>query len=198
MTRLLVWRHGRTGWNATGRMQGQTDIDLDEVGRGQAEAAAALLARTAPDAIVSSDLSRARATAAPLASRTGLPVRVEARLRERAFGDWEGRTAAEIEAGSPAAYRRWRAGRTVAAPGVEELPDLSKRAYEALTEAAALVPEGTVVVVTHGGTAKQGTGALLDWPDEVLAGLEGLDNCHWSDLRHDRYRWRLVAYNLGA
>lgn len=197
MTRLLVWRHGRTSWNATRRLQGQSDIDLDDVGRAQADAAAVLLAAAGPDSIVSSDLGRARRTAAPLAARTGLPVRIDPRLRERAYGDWEGLTGTEIRTRFPAAYRRWRAGRSVSAHGVEDLSDLAKRAGEALTEAAASVPGGTVVVVAHGGAAKLGVGALLGWSEDTLLRLEGLDNCHWSELRSDESGWRLVAHNLG-
>ncbi|MER7168943.1 histidine phosphatase family protein, partial [Micromonospora sp. NPDC000207] len=62
MTRLIVWRHGNTEWNAAGRVQGQTDVPLNDRGRDQARAAAPLLAALRPDAIVSSDLSRAADT----------------------------------------------------------------------------------------------------------------------------------------
>ena len=72
MTRLIVWRHGNTDWNAANRVQGQTDVPLNELGRDQARAAAPLLAALRPDAIVASDLSRAAETAAALAALTGL------------------------------------------------------------------------------------------------------------------------------
>ncbi len=67
--RLVLWRHGRTEWNAAKRFQGQIDVSLDAVGLAQAESAAALLAGLHPDRIVSSDLSRARATAEALSRR---------------------------------------------------------------------------------------------------------------------------------
>ena len=87
---LIVLRHGRTAWNATGRFQGQADIELDERGLAQAERAAEVLAELAPVAIHSSDLSRARQTAAPLAARCGLEVQTDQRLREINVGTWEG------------------------------------------------------------------------------------------------------------
>ena len=65
--KIVFWRHGRTPWNAEQRFQGQTDIDLDDVGTGQALRAAGMLATLEPSMIIASDLLRARATAQPLA-----------------------------------------------------------------------------------------------------------------------------------
>jgi probable phosphoglycerate mutase len=89
MTRLIIWRHGNTDWNAANRVQGQTDVPLNDLGREQALAAAPLLAALRPDAIVASDLSRAADTAAALAAPTGLPVRSDQRLRS-GTGCWQG------------------------------------------------------------------------------------------------------------
>ena len=81
---VVLWRHGRTAYNATARLQGQVDIPLDEVGRWQADEAAAWLeARFHPQRIVSSDLGRAVATAEALAGRCGVDVELDDRLRER-------------------------------------------------------------------------------------------------------------------
>ena len=87
----MLWRHGQTTWNAERRFQGQSDIPLDATGQAQAERAARLLAGLRPDMIVSSDLSRAASTAAPLAQLTGLDVILDKDLRERHGGQWEGR-----------------------------------------------------------------------------------------------------------
>jgi probable phosphoglycerate mutase len=70
---VVIWRHGQTAWNVEGRFQGQTDVDLDDVGRSQAARSAALLAALRPTSVVSSDLRRAEATARVLAGITGLP-----------------------------------------------------------------------------------------------------------------------------
>ena len=88
--RLVLLRHGQTIWNVEHRFQGHTDIPLDETGAAQAERAGRLLAGLRPDAIVSSDLGRAVATAQPLAKLTGLVVSIDKDLRERSGGRWEG------------------------------------------------------------------------------------------------------------
>src|SRR5699024_3351020 len=93
--RLVFWRHGRTAWNAAGRVQGLSDIPLDEVGRRQAVNAAVLLAALEPVRIVSSHLERAIETAQVLGQVTGVPVEKEARLQEMNFGIREGLTMAE-------------------------------------------------------------------------------------------------------
>jgi len=191
--RLLLWRHGRTAWNAEGRIQGQADVPLDAVGVRQAAEAAPLLAAERPDAILSSDLSRARATADALAAVTGLPVQVDSRLRESAFGDWQGRTGEEIAARWPEAYSRWRSGEPIGLPGVETPEEVADRVVAALDSTGA----GTTVVVTHGGAARRGLLALLDWPERSLVGLGPLGNCRWCELRTSTRGWRLYSYNAG-
>src|SRR3954466_5367741 len=80
--RVVLLRHGRTAHNATGRIQGQLDVSLDSVGRAQAAAVADVLAEASPYAVVSSDLSRARDTAVAVASRAGVALSLDERLRE--------------------------------------------------------------------------------------------------------------------
>ena len=200
VTRLIVWRHGNTDWNAGHRVQGQTDVPLNDTGRRQAAEAAELLARLRPAAIVSSDLSRAADTAAALAALTGLPVRTDERLRERHFGLWQGLTQAEVAQRRPVEFARWRAGAEVVGGGVETLDDLGKRVCEGLVDAAGLAPDGgTVVVATHGAGARQGIGHLLGWPSEQMRTLRALQNCHWVDLTSDAdHGWQMAAYNVGV
>src|SRR5689334_6541607 len=124
--RLVLWRHGQTEWNMQGRFQGQTDIPLDETGEQQAERAARLLAALRPDAIVSSDLGRALATAAPLARLTGLTVTTDKDLRERHGGAWEGLTNEQIRAQYPVEYAQWLP------PGGESTSAVGERAGAAL------------------------------------------------------------------
>ncbi|GIM88095.1 histidine phosphatase family protein [Salinispora arenicola] len=198
MTRLVVWRHGNTDWNASGRVQGQTDISLNDLGQEQAQAAARLLAGLRPDAIVASDLRRAADTAAALAALTSLPVRTDVRLRERYFGRWQGLQLTEAAERYPDEYARWRAGDPDPGAGIETLDDLGKRLGSALQEAADTVPGGTVVVATHGGAARQGIGQLLGWEPAVLRTVDSLRNCHWTELWHDDVRgWHLRAHNVG-
>lgn len=204
MTRLIVWRHGNTDWNAANRVQGQTDVPLNDLGREQARAAAPLLAGMRPDAIVASDLCRAVDTAAALAALTGLPVHTDARLRERYFGLWQGLSLTEVVERFPDEYARWRAGDPDPGAEIETLDDLGKRIGAALQDAADLAVGGTVVVTTHGGGARQGVGHLLGWDHAVLRTIGSLSNCHWTELRYDdgvRRRtvpgWHLRAHNVG-
>jgi broad specificity phosphatase PhoE len=198
-TRLIVWRHGNTDWNAGHRVQGQTDVPLNDLGRQQAVDAADLLVRLRPTALVASDLCRAADTAAALAALTGLSVTYDERLRERSFGQWEGLTMAEVARTRPEEHARWTAGADVIGGDVETLDDLGKRVADAFQAAADRVtPGSTVVVATHGAAARSGIGQLLGWPSEQLRTLRALQNCHWAELTHDEDRgWQLGAYNVG-
>jgi probable phosphoglycerate mutase len=195
VTRLIVWRHGNTDWNADERVQGQTDTPLNALGRQQAADAARVLLAMRPEAIVASDLVRASDTAAALASISGLTVSYDKRLRERFFGAWQGLTMADVAVQRPEEYARWKAGRPVGAD-VETLDDLGSRVASALQAAAGL--GDTVVVATHGAAARQGVGHLLGWPPATLRTLLPMQNCHWIDLTHREPRgWAMAAFNVG-
>jgi len=197
VNRLIVVRHGRTGWNASGRVQGQADAPLDEVGRAQARAVAPRLAELAPVAIVASDLSRAADTAGELAAVTGLPVRLDVRLRERCFGQWQGLLNSEIAQRFPEAYARWTAGQPVDGWDVEPVDEVAKRTAAALQDAADLAPDATIAVFGHGASTKYALGALLGWPTPVLRTVRVLGNCRWLELHRDAVRgWQLDGYNL--
>jgi glucosyl-3-phosphoglycerate phosphatase len=198
MTRLVVWRHGRTEWNASDRTQGHADVDLDDAGAEQAVAAAPRLAAYAPTLIVSSDLRRAARTADALAAITGLAVERDPRLRERYFGPWQGLTQDEIRQRFPNEFVGWSTASVVGDLDIETVDDLAKRVGAAFRDAADRAgPTGTAVVVTHGGSARVGCGTLLGWPQETWHTLGGLDNCHHTVLRHSAVRgWQLAAHNL--
>jgi len=198
VSRLIIWRHGQTAWNADDRIQGHVDVPLDDVGRAQAAAAAGRIAEEHPDAIVSSDLQRAADTAAALATVTGLTVHFDERLREQNFGAWQGLTNAEARVAYPEAWERWRSGEAITDAGIEDRAALGQRALAAMTDAAEL--GRTVVVVTHGGTAKLAMGAMLGWPADVSSRVMGLLNCHWAEIQWHRVRggWVLRSYNLGV
>jgi broad specificity phosphatase PhoE len=195
--RVLIWRHGRTEWNATGRMQGQTDVPLDDVGVQQAIQAAPLLAAEGPDAIVSSDLRRASRTAEALAALTGLTVSVDPRLRETGFGPWQGMTQPQIAERWPVEYAQWKRGDAPGIAGIETPAEVIARMRAALDDALAAV-DGTLVVVCHGGAARRAVQALTGWSDEVAAQLAALGNCRWTELRLSSSRgWRVYAHNVG-
>jgi 2,3-bisphosphoglycerate-dependent phosphoglycerate mutase len=140
MTTLLLARHGETEWNRELRIQGSSDIELNELGRQQARELAQELATVELDAIYSSDLSRARQTAEAVAAAHGLEIRLDARLRERSFGSWEGLTHDEI-------VER----RETATPDGETVDEVRDRVLEAIQEIAAAHSGEQVLVVSHGG-----------------------------------------------
>ena len=140
MTTLLLARHGETDWNRELRIQGSSDIALNDLGRRQAQALAQELEHVDLDAIYSSDLSRARETAAAVAGLHGLEVTLDPRLRERAFGSWEGLTREDI-AGLPEGSRH----------DGESDDDVRERVLEAIQAIADAHPGETVLVVAHGG-----------------------------------------------
>jgi broad specificity phosphatase PhoE len=198
MTRLILWRHGRTEWNLIGRFQGQLDVDLDEVGVAQADEASHRVAAYDPDMIVSSDLRRAARTAEPLSALVGKQVSHDVRLRERYFGTWQGLTMTEIREKYPEDAERWARNETIAEPSIERFPAVVDRVTEGFREAAARVGDGgTAVLVVHGAAARAGVVGLLGWPETMWSTLGVLGNCHVTELRHSStLGWQLGAHNV--
>src|SRR5581483_1732760 len=103
---LYVARHGETDWNAAGRLQGHTDIPLNETGRAQARALAAALRARALAGGVTSDLCRARETGEIVAVELAVPLAyADHELRERAFGKFEGLTRHECASQYPEQWK---------------------------------------------------------------------------------------------
>jgi glucosyl-3-phosphoglycerate phosphatase len=193
--RMIVWRHGRTSWNATHRYQGQADIELDDLGRRQAVAAARMIKDLKPTAIIASDLSRAAATAGALAELTGLTVQYDRRLREIDVGSWEGLTADQAAETDPELAAGLAAGEDVRrSPTGEKVSEVAHRVSAALTAIAEGSDDGEVVVVTmHGLAGRVGIAEFLDIPADRLGGLR---NCAWVILdRHPLGHWYIGAYN---
>lgn len=194
--RLLLWRHGRTEWNATGRFQGQLDPPLDDRGRDQAHRAAPHLVAAGLTAentvVVSSDLSRTAETAEVLTDLLGVPLLQDPRLREHGMGCWEGLTRAEVADRFPGQFADWMAGRPVRGRGGEDPAHVGERALAALLD---LPAAEVAVVVTHGGTAGRLIERLLELGPEQRRVFGPLTNCAWSDLVVQGTRWRLMRHN---
>ncbi len=140
---LYLVRHGETDWNRQHRIQGSTDIPLNETGREQARRAGALLSRRSWDAIVASPLSRAVETASIIAAELGLPLpTTDDQLVERNYGEAEGLDFEEMQ-------RRFPDDTPV--PGREKRSAVAARALEALMRIAHAHPDEAVLVVAHGG-----------------------------------------------
>lgn len=201
MRRLVLWRHGRTAWNAEHRFQGQTDVPLDDVGIRQARTAAAILAALGPDAIVTSDLQRAADTAAALADLTGITPLQDPDLRETYAGTWQGLTRPELLERHGDELRAWAAGDDLRPGGGERRSEVADRMVGAITRHLPLIgDDGTLVVVTHGGSARAAIGRLLGLPVADWAILGVLSNTSWSVLLENESGrpWRLQEYNAGS
>lgn len=146
-------RHGETDWNAQRRIQGRTDIPLNEQGLRQAEALAGSLMRLQGPfaAVYTSGLARASQTGKIVADALELPLTVVPGLTELSFGSWEGRTWAEIQRSDGAALSDFEAGgMDVRAPGGESYREMLRRVLDALLA----LPESDCIAVTHGGVIR--------------------------------------------
>jgi broad specificity phosphatase PhoE len=197
--RVVLLRHGRTEWNATGRFQGQLDSPLDLIGTAQALGAAVAVAPMEPDAIVSSDLSRAAETAGAVAAESGSDVVLDPRLREIDLGSWQGLTRTEARERFPEEYAGWQAGEDARRGGGETYAEVGARAAECVVEwLDKLGPGATLVAVTHGGTARATIGTLIGLPPDTWWRLAPLGNCRWSLLGNIGRGWRLEEHNAGS
>lgn len=195
--RVLLMRHGRTASNATATWQGQTDVPLDDLGLEQARRAAGLLGTgPTPGRLISSDLSRARQTAEPLAAAWGMELELDARLREVHAGRWEGLPRAAIAEEWPDELERWAAGEDLRIGGGERISEAGGRVKACIAEVAA---QGEYsVVVGHGGALRSAVQQLLGVGRDGRF-LATLRNAHWGVLlQHPDGTWSLDAWNLGA
>ncbi|MEJ5915284.1 histidine phosphatase family protein [Pseudokineococcus sp. 1T1Z-3] len=201
---VVLWRHGQTAWNAEGRWQGQRDVPLTGLGERQAHAAAEVLAARRPVRVVSSDLSRASATAGALALAADLPVASDRRLREIHGGSWQGLLRSEVAAGWPELLERWTAGEDVAFGGDgERRSEAGERVADVAEEVVASLGAGeTAVLVGHGGSLGAAMTRLLGLPRGTSSVLTALRNARWSTLVRAELGaptpWRLLEHNAGS
>ncbi|MDO4230706.1 MAG: histidine phosphatase family protein [Lautropia sp.] len=166
MKRLLLVRHGETAWNAAKVLQGQADIPLSAQGRQQALALAPLVQRWAPTHVISSDLSRARDTAALLGWKNAPE---DARWREAHLGRWTSRPVKELLETEAEHYQRWRNGQE-APPDGETIMQFRTRVGAALDELHQ--HDGNVLVVTHGGVIRAVLAIVLGLEAEQIVAVD--------------------------
>jgi glucosyl-3-phosphoglycerate phosphatase len=156
MKRMLLVPHGQTSWNAEGRIQGHTDVVMNDLGREQARQAAQALREEKIGAVIASDLSRASETAAIIGAQIAVPVRIDPRLREIHFGDWEGLAINDIAVQHPASWQRWEKGILTTPPQGETLESLAARLGACLEEMlhSRDHDDQTVLVVAHRGSLR--------------------------------------------
>jgi probable phosphoglycerate mutase len=148
MTVFYLVRHGETDWNRQRRIQGSTDIPLNDTGRGQAARTGRLLARRSWDGIVSSPLSRALETAVIVADAVGIEesdIEIVDALVERQYGAAEGLDDSEL--------LRLYPGDTLV-PGRESRDEVADRVLPALVSLADRHPTSSLIIATHGGVIR--------------------------------------------
>lgn len=198
-TRIIAIRHGETTWNVDSRIQGHLDIPLNDTGRIQAHRLALALAGEPITAIYASDLWRAYDTALYVSRAVDVDVTTEEGLRERSFGEFQGKTFAEIEAALPEQAMRWRKrDPTFAPPGGESLLELRERVVSTAERLAARHRGELIALVGHGGVMdvlyRAATRLDLQAPrtwelgnaaiNRLLWSPEGFTLVGWADTQH--------------
>lgn len=196
---IVFWRHGQTDQNLQARIQGATDNPLNQVGLDQAARIAPEIAKLGITKIFVSDLLRARQTAQTVADILAIEPVVDARLRERSYGKWEGLTAEEIKAEWPEEFAAWRRGEHPEGVGVQHRSEVGELVGSLVREQIALAAENEVLLfVAHGGSIVNGVMNLIGMNPSQWVGLQGLDNCHWALLEErsgTNPGWRIRSYN---
>ena len=165
----------------------------------QARMAAQFLQHLKPDRIIASDLQRAAVTAQMLGDLVDLEVITHSDLRETFAGTWEGLVRAELQRDHGEDFARWAWDSHARAGGGETRVQVAERMVRAIERELAHVPDGgTLIVATHGGSARAAIASLLGLPTESWSCLGVLSNCAWSVVREDSTGWRLQEYNAGS
>lgn len=212
---IVLVRHGRTSYNAAGRIQGHVNIPLDEQGLWQVEQTGKELrslyvgsgkGQRPKQLVVASDLDRAARTAHAFADELGLNVNLDERFRERSFGEWEGQAVTELKEKWPEDYRLWLDGEGGELKhGAETKHHVGLRGGAALTDwATQAEPDTDLFVFSHGAWISQTLQSVLGLSGEAqdFMGMVSPRNAFWSRLvpmiRDDgTLRWRLVEFNRG-
>ena len=206
MIRVIMVRHGESLWNLEHRYQGQQDSGLTDRGRRQAELVAGLLADSVerPTAIWSSDLPRARDTAAAYARLVDSPVHTDPRLREVDIGDWSGRLLADIAREQPDDVAAAAAGVDVRRGGGETFGEVRIRVAAWLDEVTAGLRDteadgrttAPVLAFSHGGAIRVAAAHAAGTPTPGHERMAPPTNCSRTELVIDGTRLALAAYNL--
>lgn len=184
-TIIYLIRHGETDWNSARRIQGHSDVALNERGLQQAELVGARLKQEIFHAVYSSDLCRAQVTAEHIAKHFDYRTSTHATLRERCYGRLEGLTYDEI--------RERFSEEDEETHGIETFEVMQQRAVKALTEIASQHPDQSIVVVSHGGLIN----SFLHY---VTGGLQGtgitkIENTSINLFRFADQRWEVLQVN---
>jgi len=193
-THLIAIRHGETEWNCVGRFQGHLNSELNAEGRSQAQALGARLAAERFDLLLSSDLGRALQTASAIAMHTGHEILVDARLRERRMGIFQGLTPTEVQERYPEDYARFKShDPDYVIPEGESARQLFRRCVTCFTELAERHAGLTLATVTHGGVLAMLYRHARAMPLEAPRDFP-LHNTGVNRFRHRQGAWELQSW----
>jgi len=187
---LILVRHGETVHNASGIAQGWGDSALSDRGEQQVARLAEKIAKWNVDAIISSPLGRAMATARVIASATNLEVTTLDELREMNYGGWEGRSFLDVRREHAALYEKWIEDADCPCPNGESHNDVRRRLIAAIEK----IPASRPVLVTHGTAIRIAVTVLLNLP--VMASRHfAQDNAAMNVFMRRGERWVLKLWN---
>ena len=203
-TRIVFLRHAPTGDNLAGRLQGSRDTPLGDAGKQQAKAVAQRLLTHFGDNLLvySSPLLRTTETAAEIINELGLTaeITVDARLQQRSYGSWEGKTESELQEENPEQFFRRQSGLDPEVSGFETSLSVSRRMQDFLSDTLSTVnqPQSVppvLLIVSHGGVIRTVINDLLTG-NSSWQGLGKIRHAHWSELKKlDSGQWQLVSHN---
>jgi len=187
--RIYFLRHGETDWNVARRIQGTTDIALNSNGVSQARRWRPFFDRIQLAGVYSSSLSRAMETAVLVSRR---PPCVIDELKERNYGEWEGRIWTDIAGNDPDFDRRWRRADS-SPPGGESRLEMHARVYRAMDSiVASHDADSELLIVAHGGSGKAVLGYANKMSIEELFGIPAIGNAEMTILDREGDRWSVA------
>jgi 2,3-bisphosphoglycerate-dependent phosphoglycerate mutase len=194
ITQIIAVRHGETAWNVDARIQGSLDIPLNTKGQWQAARTGLALASESIDAIYSSDLQRAYSTAQAIGKHHQITPVTNTGLRERVFGEFQGRTFAEVRENWPEKAERWRRRDLDFAPeGGESLLQFRERIIQTARQLASNNLGKSVVWVAHGGVMdvlyREATGQDLSATRTWELGNAAINRLLWNGEHFTLVGW---------
>jgi len=193
MLRLILTRHGQTDANVNHRLQGQSDGQLNTIGRQEVGRLGEALKNTHLDVIISSDMVRAQDTAAAIARYHKLPVISTSLVREMNCGEWDGRPAKEFieivkNLTIPLSQLRPSGGET--------LTEVQARARSFIKDVTEKYPGKTVVLCSHGDFLRMVISVLMNKTIEEVDSTYRMENASYSVFDLENGVWKMVAFNL--
>lgn len=203
---IYLVRHGQTEWNIQRKTQGQTDVDLNEIGKKQSNQLTDFLATLPIESVLSSDLLRCKYTAEQFKKKANIPIEYTPLLRERSYGDWEGKNADEFlefifknSVDKSGQYNPYYTPPTV--ESLKELWERCEKMYDKIRNT-----DKNTLIITHGGTKSMLLSLFLkgnpysshsySFQNTALTELMKYSHPHFPEMHNEEHKvFRLLRYN---